>query len=95
MFYIKRILSLILVLGLMLIPISVNAVDNTITISSDVTFPGGAKIQFKSTCNKPVIVRVADEKQATSIVVAYGNSGTIYQGGTISWYVVITRHQYN
>lgn len=81
-FYIKRILSLILVLGLMLIPISVNAVDNTITIPSDVTFPGGAKIQFKSTCNKPVIVRVADEKQATSIVVAYGNSGTIYQGGT-------------
>ncbi len=78
----KRILSTILILGLMLIPISVKAENNVITIPSEVVFPDGAKIQFKNTCANPVIVRSADEKQAISTVVAYGNNGTIYQGGT-------------
>jgi len=66
----------------MLIPISVKAENNIITIPSEVVFPDGAKIQFKNTCANPVIVRSADEKQAISTVVAYGNNGTIYQGGT-------------
>lgn len=78
----KRILSMILILGLMLIPISVKAENNIITIPSEVVFPDGAKIQFKNTCANPVIVRSADEKQTISTVVAYGNNGTIYQGGT-------------
>ncbi len=78
----KRILSTILILGLMLIPISVKAENNVITIPSEVVFPDGAKIQFKNTCANPVIVRSADEKQTISTVVAYGNNGTIYQGGT-------------
>jgi len=66
----------------MLIPISVKAENNIITIPSEVIFPDGAKIQFKNTCANPVIVRSADERQAISTVVAYGNNGTIYQGGT-------------
>lgn len=66
----------------MLIPISVKAENNIITIPSEVVFPDGAKIQFKNTCANPVIVRSADEKQTISTVVAYGNNGTIYQGGT-------------
>jgi len=73
---------MILILGLMLIPISVKAENNIITIPSEVVFPDGAKIQFKNTCANPVIVRSADEKQTISTVVAYGNNGTIYQGGT-------------
>jgi len=66
----------------MLIPISVKAEDNVITIPSEVIFPDSTKIQFKNTCANPVIVRSADERQAITTVVTYGNNGTIYQVGT-------------
>lgn len=78
----RNILSIFLILGLLLIPITVNAAEYTFTIPSDVTFPNGAKIQFKNTCSNPVIVRVADEKQAMSLAITRSNNAIIYQGGT-------------
>ena len=78
----RNILSIFLILGLLLVPITVNAAGDTIAIPSDVIFPNGAKIQFKNTCSNPVIVRVADEKQAMSLAITRGNNATIYQGGT-------------
>jgi len=80
--YMNKMLSAILVIGLLFIPISVNATDNVFIIPDNVIFPNGATIQFKSTCSNPTIVRVADEKQSMTVVVAHSNSTTIHQGGT-------------
>ena len=77
----KNVLSILIMLGLLLVPIRVNAADNIITIPNNVTFPNGAEIQFKNTCNKPVIVRLPDLQTAITTVVTYGNSATIQQGG--------------